>query len=107
MAQGLRPFRKQDVRVERELRLHGSPVTSLAGTVPSRIAHTYGQGGAGGSLSFGCAGDVMALFEEALCDLPPRAVSIEAVATEAPRTFNEGTSHPGRLQLAPEPMPRL
>jgi D-amino-acid oxidase len=57
-AQGLRPFRKQNVRVERELRPNGDKV--------SRIIHSYGQGGAGWSLSFGCAGDVAMLVDEAL-----------------------------------------
>jgi glycine/D-amino acid oxidase-like deaminating enzyme len=65
LAQGLRPFRKKNVRVERELRKHGD------GEVPSRIVHSYGHGGAGWSLSFGCAGDVVTLVEEALQGLPP------------------------------------
>jgi glycine/D-amino acid oxidase-like deaminating enzyme len=65
LAQGLRPFRKKNVRVERELRKHGD------GKVPSRIVHSYGHGGAGWSLSFGCAGDVVTLVEEALQGLPP------------------------------------
>jgi D-amino-acid oxidase len=64
LAQGLRPFRKRNVRVERELRRR------------SRIIHTYGQGGAGWSLSFGCAGDVALLVEEALQGLPPKELSI-------------------------------
>ena len=84
LAQGLRPFRKQNVRVERELRLQESPVTGIVGRVPSRIIHTYGHGGSGWSLSFGCAGDVLVLVEEALHDLLPRPMSIEAVATERP-----------------------
>ncbi|EKG19793.1 FAD dependent oxidoreductase [Macrophomina phaseolina MS6] len=70
LAQGLRPFRQRNVRVERELRLHGTGA-------PSRIVHSYGQGGAGWSLSFGCAGDVAALVEEALLDLPPRSMALE------------------------------
>ncbi|ERF71806.1 hypothetical protein EPUS_01721 [Endocarpon pusillum Z07020] len=68
-AQGLRPFREKNVRVERELR------NSDAATGPSRIVHSYGQGGAGWSLAFGCAGDVLALVEEALQDLPPKAMN--------------------------------
>jgi D-amino-acid oxidase len=59
LAQGLRPFRGENVRVERELRRRGS-----------RIVHTYGQGGAGWSLSFGCAQDVLKLVNEALAGLP-------------------------------------
>ena len=60
-AQGLRPFRGKNVRVERELRRTGS-----------RIIHSYGQGGAGWSLSFGCAQDVAALVDEALSGVPAR-----------------------------------
>jgi len=77
LAQGLRPFRKQNVRVERELRLHGGSRIG-EGVLPSRIVHSYGQGGAGWSLSFGCAGDVAALVDEALLELPPRAMAVEA-----------------------------
>lgn len=72
LAQGLRPFRKQNVRVERELRQKDAFVDGEQKSVPSRIIHSYGQGGAGWSLSFGCAGDVALLVEEALKDLPPR-----------------------------------
>lgn len=69
LAQGLRPFREENVRVERELRrLDGA-------TRPSRIVHSYGQGGAGWSLSFGCASNVLALVEEALQDLPPKPMN--------------------------------
>lgn len=107
LAQGLRPFRKQNVRVERELRLRESPGKSFAGTVPSRIVHTYGQGGAGWSLSVGCAGDVLVLVKEALRDLLPRPMSIEAVATEVPRIINAGAGQPGRLRPAPYPMMTL
>ena len=60
-AQGLRPFRGKNVRVERELRRTGS-----------RIIHSYGQGGAGWSLSFGCAQDVATLVDEALAGVPAR-----------------------------------
>ena len=67
LAQGLRPFREENVRVERELR------NSDAATGPSRIVHSYGHGGAGWSLSFGCASDVLVLVEEALQELPPKA----------------------------------
>ncbi|KIY71401.1 FAD dependent oxidoreductase [Cylindrobasidium torrendii FP15055 ss-10] len=54
LVQGLRPFRKSNVRVEREPRGGGT----------SRIIHSYGQGGAGFSLSFGCASDVLGLVQE-------------------------------------------
>ncbi|KAI8959567.1 FAD dependent oxidoreductase [Daldinia sp. FL1419] len=63
-AQGLRPFRGQNVRVERELRRTGS-----------RIVHSYGHGGAGWSLSFGCARDVATLVDEAIEGLPARPMS--------------------------------
>jgi D-amino-acid oxidase len=72
LAQGLRPFRKRNVRVERELR---PCVTTNGTTKVSRIVHTYGQGGAGWSLSFGCAGDVALLVGEALQDIPPQEMS--------------------------------
>ncbi|KAJ6574584.1 nucleotide-binding domain-containing protein [Mycena capillaripes] len=63
LAQGLRPFRGQNVRVERELRRAGS-----------RIVHSYGHGGSGWSLSFGCAEDVAILVDEALADVPARSM---------------------------------
>lgn len=65
-AQGLRPFRSHNVRVERELR-------SLDGS-PSMITHSYGQGGAGWTLAFGCAGDVLQLVTEALRGQPTRSM---------------------------------
>jgi hypothetical protein len=55
LMQGLRPFRGTNVRVERELRRRKN------GSI-SRIIHSYGHGGAGFSLSFGCASDVRFLF---------------------------------------------
>ena len=60
LVQGLRPFRKHNVRVELEPRVH------KRGGGLSRIVHSYGQGGAGFSLSFGCAGDVLGLIEQVL-----------------------------------------
>lgn len=70
LAQGLRPFRAKNVRVERELRRQSRK--------PSRIVHSYGQGGAGWSLSFGCASDVLVLVEDALLDLQPMPMSVIA-----------------------------
>jgi hypothetical protein len=70
-AQGLRPFRGQNVRNERELRRSGS-----------RIVHSYGHGGAGWSLSFGCASDVVLLVEEVLAGVPARSM---ADRLEAPK----------------------
>ncbi|KAK6955984.1 hypothetical protein Daesc_003631 [Daldinia eschscholtzii] len=71
-AQGLRPFRGQNVRVERELRRTGS-----------RIVHSYGHGGAGWSLSFGCARDVATLVDEALEGVPARPMSETAFERKA------------------------
>ncbi|KAJ7064281.1 FAD dependent oxidoreductase [Mycena amicta] len=65
LAQGLRPFRGRNVRVERELRRREDSDR------PSRIVHSYGHGGAGWSLSFGCAADVLELIEQALEDKEP------------------------------------
>lgn len=71
-AQGLRPFRSHNVRVERELR-------SLDGT-SSMITHSYGQGGAGWSLAFGCAGDVLQLLTEAFQGEPAKSMEENAQA---------------------------
>ncbi len=49
---GLRPFRRNNVRLERE-----------PGT---RIVHNYGHGGAGVTLSWGCAAETVGLVEQAL-----------------------------------------
>jgi D-amino-acid oxidase len=76
LAQGLRPFRERNVRVERELRGRvRCAKRCLSAPMSSRIIHSYGQGGAGWSLSFGCAGDVALLVEEALLDLTPKPMA--------------------------------
>lgn len=76
LAQGLRPFRSRNVRVERELR-------RVPGTQrPSRIVHSYGQGGAGWSLSFGCAADVASLVGEALRDQPPTSMELDPMYSD-------------------------
>ncbi|KIY66452.1 nucleotide-binding domain-containing protein [Cylindrobasidium torrendii FP15055 ss-10] len=67
LVQGLRPFRGSNVRVERELRRRQDGSRS-------RIVHSYGQGGAGFSLSFGCAGDVLELVHEIECDMPAKTM---------------------------------
>ena len=82
LAQGLRPFRQRNVRVERELRLHAQGENGAAPV--SRIVHSYGQGGAGWSLSFGCASDVLELVQEALLDLPARPMMMEIMNTNEP-----------------------
>ncbi|KAJ5034877.1 uncharacterized protein L3040_008145 [Drepanopeziza brunnea f. sp. 'multigermtubi'] len=58
LAQGLRPGRDKNIRVERENRQHGAE--------QSRIFHSYGHGGSGWSLSFGCAEEVAALVDDML-----------------------------------------
>ncbi|KAF2097810.1 FAD dependent oxidoreductase [Rhizodiscina lignyota] len=68
LAQGLRPARKDNIRVERELR-------ARANGKPSRVVHNYGHGGSGWSLSFGCAAEVVELIEEALAEIPPSAMA--------------------------------
>ena len=82
LAQGLRPFRQHNVRVERELRKLGGQDEHRRPR-HSRIIHSYGQGGAGWSLSFGCAEDVATLVEEALRDSPPRPMASPGSAIKA------------------------
>lgn len=67
LVQGLRPFRGKNVRVERELRRKED------GSI-SKIIHSYGQGGAGFTLSFGCAGDVLTLLDEVEAEVEPSAL---------------------------------
>ena len=62
VAVGLRPFRKTNVRVERE------PTGVYRGR-RSRIVHSYGQGGAGFSLSFGCAANVADIVDEIVAEV--------------------------------------
>ena len=61
-AQGLRPFRLGTPRVEREIRTRAG--------APSRIVHSYGQGGAGWSMAFGCAAECVAFVEDMLMEEP-------------------------------------
>ena len=70
IVQGLRPVRGENVRVERELR------TKADGSL-SRIVHSYGQGGSGFTLSFGCAGDVVGLIEEVEAGVAPTPLKSE------------------------------
>lgn len=66
-AQGLRPFRGQNVRIERELRRKATLADNdQVKLVRSRIVHSYGHGGAGWSLGFGCAADVANLVKDVL-----------------------------------------
>ncbi|KAL8996512.1 MAG: hypothetical protein Q9169_003979 [Polycauliona sp. 2 TL-2023] len=86
IAQGLRPAREKNIRVERELRtrmmdLHGEPMEE-----PSRIIHNYGHGGSGWSLSFGCAADVANLVADVLHNLPAERMRLrEKSVVEDPR----------------------
>lgn len=89
LAQGLRPFRARNVRVERELR----PVPGT--TRPSRIVHSYGQGGAGWSLSFGCAGDVAELLEDALKDLAPMPMEYDPSYSDGSESTTSSSSFGG------------
>ena len=73
IVQGLRPVRGENVRVERELR----PAAGESLVKHSRIVHSYGHGGAGWSLAFGCAADVLAMVEEALQDKAPTPMETE------------------------------
>ncbi|KAG0168692.1 hypothetical protein DFQ28_000848 [Apophysomyces sp. BC1034] len=66
VANGLRPFRKQNVRVEREDRLH-------EGTKKSKLVHSYGQGGAGFTLSFGCAEDLADIVDQVIAEAKTEA----------------------------------
>ena len=107
LAQGLRPFRRRNVRVERELRVHELSTAETTAAAPSRIVHTYGQGGAGWTLSFGCAGDVVALVQEALLDLPPRAMAIATIAAESPVPVTIPAAALACPALGPRVMARL
>lgn len=75
IVQGLRPVRGENVRVERELR-------KKADGSLSRIVHSYGQGGSGFTLSFGCAGDVMGLIKEVEAGVPPTPIKSERALAE-------------------------
>ena len=59
LVQGLRPFREGGVRVEREHR-------ERVGGRRSWVVHSYGHGGSGWTLSWGCAGEVVELVGEVL-----------------------------------------
>lgn len=76
VVQGLRPVRGENVRVERELRKKNDGSYS-------HIVHSYGQGGSGFTLSFGCAGDVLSLIEEAKAGVAPTPLKSERALAEA------------------------
>lgn len=69
--QGLRPCTLDNVRVERELR------PKKDGSL-SRTVHSYGQGGSGFTLSFGCAGDILDLVQQMEKEVSSTVESIKA-----------------------------
>lgn len=76
LVQGLRPLRSKNVRVERELR------RKKDGSY-SRIIHSYGHGGSGFSLSFGCASDVLGLLMQLEAGMAPSPMSLAPQETIA------------------------
>lgn len=102
LAQGLRPARERNVRVERELRRHCITVNGQDRLEPSRIVHSYGQGGAGRSLSFGCAEDVASLVEDALHNLPA-----EAMALTERLDVEDVHVPPAQLNQSPRALPEI
>ncbi|EIW55004.1 nucleotide-binding domain-containing protein [Trametes versicolor FP-101664 SS1] len=89
LAQGLRPARIGDLRVERELR----PPVGGAGPLHSRIVHCYGHAGAGWSLAFGSALEVKTLVEDALEQLPPDAMHHAASSAVSHATVSHLENH--------------
>jgi D-amino-acid oxidase len=65
LVQGLRPLTKTNVRVARETR------GRRYGRGASRIVHSYGHGGSGFTLSFGCAADVLEIVQEIVNEEQP------------------------------------
>jgi D-amino-acid oxidase len=65
LVQGLRPLTKSNVRVARESRVR------KYGRGASRIVHSYGHGGSGFTLSFGCAADVLAIVQDMVREEQP------------------------------------
>lgn len=78
LAQSLRPNRGRNVRVERELRQRTSKGRKMQ--EQSRIIHSYGHGGAGWSLSFGCAADVARLVEDVLHKVSAQSMKVRVEA---------------------------
>jgi len=90
------------VRVERELRRHCITVNGQDRLEPSRIVHSYGQDGAGWSLSFGCAEDVASLVEDALHNLPA-----EAMAMTERLDVEDVHVPPAQLNQSPRALPEI
>ena len=77
LSQSLRPNREKNIRVERELRQRTVVRDGKQVKEPSKVIHSYGHGGAGWSLCFGCAADVAQLAEETLRSLPAQRMQIQ------------------------------
>jgi D-amino-acid oxidase len=90
LAKGLRPARIGDCRVERELR---APKFAERNDKHSRIVHSYGHAGSGWSFSFGCALDVMALVDEAICQEKPTPMKDAALDALTAPSSAHGHSH--------------
>ncbi|MCJ1225094.1 hypothetical protein MMC12_001743 [Toensbergia leucococca] len=113
-AQGLRPARERNIRVEREQRQRHMRLDGRTKLKPSRIVHSYGHGGSGWSLSFGCAGDVAMLVEEALRDETADAVELNELELE--RSIHRHTTqainllplneYPEKLQIGRNDYPK-
>ena len=104
-AQGLRPARERNVRVERELRMKWMQLDGTKKPRPSRIVHSYGQGGAGWSLSFGCAGDVAMLVDEALRNEAAKAMELHDLELEW--SIDKHTTQVTRLPFYREDIDRM
>ena len=77
LAQGLRPFRERNVRVERESRskrVSGNNRTVREANSSSRIVHSYGRGGSGWCLAFDCAEEAACLVDDVLRNVRVRVI---------------------------------
>ncbi|KAL8867220.1 MAG: hypothetical protein Q9174_005803 [Haloplaca sp. 1 TL-2023] len=99
IAQGLRPAREKNIRVERELRTGTVEVRGEKTEEPSRIIHDYGHGGSGWSLSFGCAKDVAGLVEDVLHFLPASRMKLQSAGVEDERMLE-----PSKEELMGKPI---
>jgi D-amino-acid oxidase len=82
LAQGLRPGREENIRVEQETRRHKS-LSGRSGSNCSRIFHSYGHGGSGWSLSFGCADEIASLIEKTLYSR--KSAGVTRVSADVPK----------------------
>lgn len=112
---GMRPARDGDVRLE----LDAAPVAAPSGGRAARVVHNYGHGGCGHSLHWGCAGDAVALVNQAVGQLPasrpapagvyrgPAPLIIEGMQTILPRLMGGMGSAPVALPMHVRLQPRL